>query len=319
MRNEIDRIVSLLHQTYDGTPYYGPSLCAVLQEVDSATAARRPVGARHTIWDIVAHVAAELRYAVALLDGTAGPWVDGQTTWPAVQEVSDEAWGLALDELRGAHQSLLEAISRLGDSDLDLKAGGVGTSFYVLLHGVNQHSAYHAGQMRLLARQATAVPAPDRSGDRGRAIELIPFQTRHADDVVAMWRRSFEAALGIVDPHPISEQWAYLLDVVVPANRILLALDGQRVVAFVAASDERLDLLYVDPDYQGKGIGSRLLQWAKDQSSGRLSLFTFERNQRAQHFYEARGFKVVGRGFEEHWQLPDVAYEWCAAAPDAYA
>jgi GNAT superfamily N-acetyltransferase len=89
-----------------------------------------------------------------------------------------------------------------------------------------------------------------------------------------------------------------------------VALAGNHVVGFVAASHERVDQIYVHLDYQGIGIGSKLIQWAKDQSMGRLSLFTFERNDRAQKFYEARGFKIAGRGFEEHWQLPDIRYEW---------
>lgn len=127
-----------------------------------------------------------------------------------------------------------------------------------------------------------------------------------------MWRTSFEAALGITDPHPLAEQRAYLMDVVVPVNRVMVALDGQRIVAFIAASDDQVALLYVHPDCQRRRIGSRLLQWAKDQSTGRLSLFTFDRNHLARRFYEARGFRAVSHGFEQHWQLPDVRYEWTA-------
>ena len=125
-----------------------------------------------------------------------------------------------------------------------------------------------------------------------------------------MWRASFEAAVGVLEPHTVEQQRAYLLGTIVPSNRVVVALAGGRVVGFIAASYERIDQLYVHLDYQGLGIGSRLLQWAKDNSRGRLSLFTFERNDRAQKFYEARGFQIVGRGFEEAWQLPDISYEW---------
>lgn len=125
-----------------------------------------------------------------------------------------------------------------------------------------------------------------------------------------MWRASFEAAVGVLDPHTVEERRSYLFNTVVPNNRVLVALANGRVVGFVAASEERIDQLYVRRDYQGKGIGSRLLQWAKDNSAGRLSLFTFQRNERAQRFYEARGFNIVARGLEEHSQLPDIKYEW---------
>jgi uncharacterized damage-inducible protein DinB len=150
MKDEISRIASLLQQTYDGAPYYGPSLCAVLQDVDSVAAARRSVAARHTIWEIIAHVGAELRYAAELIEGAAGPWIEGQTTWPAVDQVSDAAWASVLGELGRAHQSLVDAILGLDDADLDRRSERVGRSFYDLLHGVIAHNVYHAGQIRLL-------------------------------------------------------------------------------------------------------------------------------------------------------------------------
>jgi ribosomal protein S18 acetylase RimI-like enzyme len=141
-------------------------------------------------------------------------------------------------------------------------------------------------------------------------VSLVPFAIVHGDEVVAMWRASFESAVGVSEPHTSEQQRDYLLCTVVPNNRVLVAMARDRVVGFVAASAERVEQLYVHPDYQRIGIGSRLLQWAKDQSPGHLSLFTFERNERAQKFYEARGFRVVGRGFEKLWQLPDIRYEW---------
>lgn len=141
-------------------------------------------------------------------------------------------------------------------------------------------------------------------------ISLVDFAPAHVDELVTMWRASFEAAVGVREPHTVEQQRAYVLETVAPSNRVLVALVGGRLVGFIAASNEHIDQLYVHLDYQGIGIGSRLLQWAKDNSRGRLSLFTFERNDRAQKFYEARGFRIIGRGFEENWQLPDIRYEW---------
>ena len=158
--------------------------------------------------------------------------------------------------------------------------------------------------------------AASRHRVRTRAVDvvvqasLVPFSPAHTDELIAMWRASFEDAVGVPEPHTVAEQRSYFLSAVVPNNRVLVAQASGCVVGFVAASDERVDQLYVHLDYQAIGIGSRLLQWAKDNSLGRLSLFTFERNDRAQKFYEARGFKLAARGFEKQWQLPDMRYEW---------
>lgn len=132
----------------------------------------------------------------------------------------------------------------------------------------------------------------------------------HVHRLIPMWRKSFEEAVGVTDPHTIEDQTNYFLTTVLPDNAVRIVLRGADVVAFVAASTESIAQLYVHVDYQGIGIGSKLLQWAKDRSDGRLSLYTFDRNERAKRFYENRGFKIVARGFEETWQLADIRYEW---------
>ena len=150
-------------------------------------------------------------------------------------------------------------------------------------------------------------------------LTLVPFRGELADELVAMWRASFERGVGIIDPHPLSEQRAYLLNEVLPHNSVRVALAGMRVIGFIAASEDRIAQLYVHVDYQGRGVDTLLLDWAKAQSGGRLSLFTFARNGRACAFYERNGFLAVARAFEPAWQLEDVKYEWLSAGADTGA
>lgn len=130
-----------------------------------------------------------------------------------------------------------------------------------------------------------------------------------------MWRASFEAALGIVDPHSIAEQETYFLERVLPQHEVRVAWRGDLLVGFVAASTEMVVQLFVRQGWQRRGIGGALLGWAKQRSNGRLTLFTFARNLNACAFYEHNGFVVAARGFEPEWQLDDVTYVWTAPAP----
>lgn len=127
-----------------------------------------------------------------------------------------------------------------------------------------------------------------------------------------MWRESFEFGVGVRDPHPLQEQADYLFAEVVPNNSIRVARFENQVVGFVAASSTSIAQLYVRRGFQRRGIGSRLLAWAKAQSAGTLWLHTFARNRGACAFYEHHGFKVVARGYEPTWQLDDLRYEWSA-------
>jgi GNAT superfamily N-acetyltransferase len=132
-----------------------------------------------------------------------------------------------------------------------------------------------------------------------------------------MWRASFEAGVGIIDPHPLSEQRQYFLTEVLPRNDVRLALLANELVGFVAASAESVAQLYVRVGFQRRGIGSQLLTWAKEHSSGALWLFTFARNRGARAFYERNGFVAIAHGLEPIWQLEDIKYSWVVGEQNA--
>ena len=86
---------------------------------------------------------------------------------------------------------------------------------------------------------------------------------------------------------------------------------GDAIVGFIAMDGSFIDRLYVTPDKQGVGIGSELLDHAKQMYPNGLSLRTHQRNTRARAFYKARGFKSVSYGLSPPPELmPDVEYHW---------
>ena len=150
---EVERIARLLELTFDGQAYHGPSLLQALKDVDVGIATRRFEGGVHSIWELVGHVTSELRHALALLEGNAEPWVAGRTTWPAPPPPSPAAWVLALSDLEDANREFVSAVEGLDDAVLDEHLSQVRRTHYVMLHGMVQHSAYHAGQISILKRQ----------------------------------------------------------------------------------------------------------------------------------------------------------------------
>ena len=142
------------------------------------------------------------------------------------------------------------------------------------------------------------------------AAHLHQYDACRLDELILMWRASFDAGVGVIDPHPLSEQRCYFLTEVLPRNEVRLAVQQNVVVGFVAASAESVAQLYVHVGYQGRGIGTQLLTWAKERSNATLWLYTYARNLGARAFYERHGFVAVAHGFEPILQLEDIKYQW---------
>jgi len=150
-----------------------------------------------------------------------------------------------------------------------------------------------------------------------------------ADVVADVWLRSFDAALPTVRrAHSDDEVRSWICDVVVPNRETWVAtVDGAVAAMMVldagggsadsdggAAGVGEIDQLYVDPPTQGHGLGSRLVDVAKQRYPVGLQLWTFQINATAQRFYERHGFLAVdrtdGSGNEE--REPDIRYRWRA-------
>jgi ribosomal protein S18 acetylase RimI-like enzyme len=143
-------------------------------------------------------------------------------------------------------------------------------------------------------------------------IDIQPWETRLLDDLVLMWRASFLHGVGVRDPHTIQEQREFFMEQLLPDHELRVAMAGDTLVGFVAATQESVSQLYVRVGWHRQGIGTQLLDWAKAQSGGQLWLYAFQRNTVACAFYERHGFVAVARGVEPTWQLDDVKYAWAA-------
>ena len=147
-----------LRRTHDGDPWYGSSRVRLLEGMSASDAARRPVGAAHSVWELVLHMTAwtdEVRRRL----GGAEPSTPEAGDWPAGGEVSDTAWEHAKQRLAAAHAALVADAERLSPHDLARPVGdgrdpalGTGVTRVGMLVGLAQHDAYHIGQIAMIRR-----------------------------------------------------------------------------------------------------------------------------------------------------------------------
>jgi uncharacterized damage-inducible protein DinB len=156
--SEVLRILDELQRDHSGDPWHGSCVTDILRGVTASQAAARAVPHVHTVWELVLHMTAWKREVRQRLRGApAGQPAEGD--WPEVGATTPEHWAEALANLDAAHEALIAAARELPESQLFEPTNdprnrplGTGVSRYVLLHGLVQHDAYHAGQLALLIK-----------------------------------------------------------------------------------------------------------------------------------------------------------------------
>jgi len=145
---------------------------------------------------------------------------------------------------------------------------------------------------------------------------IRPMEPSDTDDAALVWWTARHADGSQLPPaiHTEDEVRTWFADVLLPDGETWIALDDGRIVAVLTLDGDDLDQLYVDPDVAGQGIGSALVDLAKDLRPGGLALWTFQSNARAQEFYRRHGFTEVRRtdGSSNEERAPDVRMVWGA-------
>jgi GNAT superfamily N-acetyltransferase len=118
-------------------------------------------------------------------------------------------------------------------------------------------------------------------------------------------------------PRVPEEHIGVIADRIREHEEIWVAEEDGRLLGFIGIEHSRnldapvLEKLYVEPTEQNRGVGSALLEKAKELRPDELYLWVFQKNP-ARWLYERHGFQLVeltdGSANMEH--EPDALYRW---------
>ncbi|MGB8885188.1 MAG: DinB family protein [Candidatus Korobacteraceae bacterium] len=148
---EITRMLEHYDGVLSGEPWHGDPIWQILGGIPAEVAAARPWDGSHTIWEIVMHMTFWEGVATERLAGQRAGLAE-ELNFPAMPVVSEENWKQTLDQFRASNQKFRAALAKLDPARLDeLTAAGKRT-YYGEVHGVIEHTVYHAGQIALLKK-----------------------------------------------------------------------------------------------------------------------------------------------------------------------
>jgi len=126
---------------------------------------------------------------------------------------------------------------------------------------------------------------------------MIIRQATNADhpQLLNIWLRSVRATHHFLQESDIEALLPQLRDIYLPAVELWVAVDAEDCpLGFIGLNESHVEMLFIEPDLRGKGIGRALLDHARS-SRTQMSVDVNEQNPEAVGFYLHYGFVQTGR------------------------
>ena len=124
---------------------------------------------------------------------------------------------------------------------------------------------------------------------------ITPISTDQYDELLQLWESSVRATHHFLTESDIVEIRACLKEAYFPMVSLYGIQDIKgNIQAFLGYNEQKVEMLFVHPDFMGRGLGKRLMQYAISDL-GADSVDVNEQNEQATLFYNHLGFKIIGR------------------------
>ena len=152
--SEVKRILDQLQRAWDGEPFHGPAVHGILEGVPPPAAFARPLPGTHSIAEIARHIGTWVDVVRRRLGGEVVDALPDEQDWPGAGDSSAEGWATTRRWLDEVHARLEQAVAALPEARLREPVAARDYDVQYMLHGILQHTLYHAGQIALLKKAA---------------------------------------------------------------------------------------------------------------------------------------------------------------------
>lgn len=126
-------------------------------------------------------------------------------------------------------------------------------------------------------------------------ITINNVQPNELTDLIELWESSVRATHDFLTEQTINELKPLILNEYFPMVTLFCSRDEQqKITGFAGINEQKLEMLFIDPQQRGKGIGKALLNHALQQFNI-TSVDVNEQNPQAIGFYQHQGFTIIGR------------------------
>lgn len=147
---------------------------------------------------------------------------------------------------------------------------------------------------------------------------IRPAVEKDSKEILQLWLNVSVAAHGFID----QEYWQNCLDLVekqiLPQAETYIYADKRKIKGFISVLDGNyIGALFVKNEFQGQGIGKKLLEYVRRQRPN-LSLKVYAQNTQALGFYQKQGFKIISEALEEATGEKELLMAWARGCVSGY-
>ena len=133
------------------------------------------------------------------------------------------------------------------------------------------------------------MPAPN-----ARLRPVLDRNPELIDQLVGVWERSVRATHAFLSEPEVAEIKPFVPQALTGVEALIVAEKDDVPVGFMGTQNGRLDMLFLDPNVRGQGLGRQMLTYGIEQL-GVTELTVNEQNPQAVGFYEHLGFSTYRR------------------------
>lgn len=126
--------------------------------------------------------------------------------------------------------------------------------------------------------------------------QITAYREEDHDYLVELWYRAVRETHAFLTEADIAFYRRIVDEQALKHVEVWVEKDDSGVpLGFIGLDGSMVEMLFVDPDRHGQGIGTRLLRYAEQLKGSRLRVDVNEQNDGAYAFYQRYGFVRTGR------------------------
>lgn len=132
---------------------------------------------------------------------------------------------------------------------------------------------------------------------------IVKYKDSHKTEILSVWEQSVKATHHFLMESDFEQYKKILQNFDFKDLDVFCLEENEKVVGFIGIHSEKIEMLFLNPDYIGKGLGRQLIDFAFSNFNIRY-VDVNEQNPKATEFYQKIGFEIFERSEKDDLGKP---------------